>query len=185
MDGDIFNERIAELLRVIQYAKVIKEDNVPCKIDEGLYLGSLGAANNRSALKSLNVTHILTVANSLNPAHPNDFTYKRIQVFDREDVNISQFFEECFAFIDEARTTGGGVLVHCFAGKSRSVTIVVAYLMYKNGMSFSEALEHVKTKRPVAFPNFGFISQLREYEKTLQDNGTGRAQEVGSSSSSL
>lgn len=38
---------------------------------------------------------------------------------DREDVNIENYFDECFAFIDEAKRMGGGVLVHCFVGKSR------------------------------------------------------------------
>lgn len=47
-------------------------------ICQGLFLGSIGAANNKNALKSLNVTHILTVASSLPPAHPNDFVYKVI-----------------------------------------------------------------------------------------------------------
>ncbi|KAK9938784.1 hypothetical protein M0R45_015505 [Rubus argutus] len=57
-------------------------DNVPCQIDElvfvfilfvfqGLFLGSIGAANNKEKLKKLNVTHILTVANSLPPKYPN------------------------------------------------------------------------------------------------------------------
>ncbi|KAI3469517.1 hypothetical protein Pfo_026180 [Paulownia fortunei] len=170
MDADIKN-RLAALLKVIQATKIIKEDNIPCQIEEGLYLGSLGAANNRSALKSLNVTHILTIANTLAPAHPHDFIYKIIQVPDREDVTISQYFDECFAFIEEARATGGGVLVHCFAGRSRSVTVVVAYLMFKNGMSLSEALEYVKTKRPVASPNSGFLLRLQEYERSLRDAG--------------
>ena len=40
-------------------------------------------------------------------------------VVDKKDVNIAQYFDECFDFIDEAKTTGGGVLVHCFVGKSR------------------------------------------------------------------
>lgn len=38
---------------------------------------------------------------------------------DREDVNLSQYFEECFAFIEEAWAAGGSVLVHCLAGRSR------------------------------------------------------------------
>ncbi|CAA2997936.1 dual specificity phosphatase 1-like [Olea europaea subsp. europaea] len=192
MNDTIFKDRIAALLQVMQATKFFKEDNSPCKIEEvitfelvilifnivtyeivlilsqGLYLGSLGAANNKSTLRSLNITHILTVAHSLSPAHANDFIYKTIPVMDREDVDISQYFSECFNFIEEAKKTGGGVLVHCFAGRSRSVTIVVAYLMMKNGISLSEALEHVKRKRPVVSPNSGFISQLENLERSLQ-----------------
>lgn len=41
-------------------------------------MGSFGAANNKDALKSKNITHILTVANSLAPAHRDDFIYKVI-----------------------------------------------------------------------------------------------------------
>ncbi|KAK6130327.1 hypothetical protein DH2020_035919 [Rehmannia glutinosa] len=180
-----FGERIASFLKLIQATKIVKEDNIPCQIEEGLYLGSLGAANNRSALKSLNVTHILTIANFLAPAHPNDFIYKVIQIPDRVDVNISQYFDECFTFIEEARATGGGVLVHCFAGRSRSVTVVVAYLMYKNGMSLSEALKHVKIKRPVASPNSGFMLQLQEYERSVRGSKSGRTEEPEKCGSSL
>lgn len=49
-----------------------------------------------------------------------------------------------------------------------SVTIVVAYLMKEYGMSLSQALEHVKRKRPVAAPNFGFTLQLQEFERSLK-----------------
>ncbi|CAH1426903.1 unnamed protein product [Lactuca virosa] len=164
---NLYKERIAALLRVMYATKYVKDDNVPALIEEGLYLGSIGAANNKSLLKSSNVTHILTVANSLPPTFPNDFTYKIVDVPDREHVNIAQFFDECFSFIEEAKRTGG-VLVHCFVGRSRSVTIVVAYLMKKHGMSVSEALQLVKSKRSVASPNSGFMSQLHNYEKSLR-----------------
>ncbi|KAL3812692.1 hypothetical protein ACJIZ3_013960 [Penstemon smallii] len=170
MDDGVYKERLAAILRITQATKIIKEDIIPCKIEEDLYLGSLGSANNKSALISLNVTHILTVANSLPIAHPNDFKYKIIEVRDRSDVSLLPFFDECFAFIEEARTTGGAVLVHCFAGRSRSVTIIVAYLMFKNGMSLSEAMEHVKGKRPVVSPNSGFMLQLANYERYLRGN---------------
>lgn len=48
------------------------------------------------------------------------------------------------------------------------MTIVVAYLMKRHGMRLSEALAHVKSKRPQAGPNSGFISQLQDFEKSLQ-----------------
>lgn len=47
------------------------------------------------------------------------------------------------------------------------MTIVLAYLMKKHGMSLSEALEHVKSRRPQASPNAGFMSQLQAFERFL------------------
>ncbi|KAJ0093331.1 hypothetical protein Patl1_25449 [Pistacia atlantica] len=167
---DPFRNQIAKLLRVLNLTTCLKEDKIPCEIEPGLFLGSIGAASNKDALKSRNITHILTVANSLSPAHPHDFVYKVVGVSDKEDTNLSQYFDECIDFIDEAKRKGGGVLVHCFVGRSRSVTIVVAYLVKKHGMSLSQALEHVKSRRPQAAPNAGFILQLQEFEKCLQGN---------------
>ncbi|WCJ23678.1 dual specificity protein phosphatase 1 [Euphorbia peplus] len=161
-------KQVAALLRVINVTRCFKEDNIPCQIEEGLFLGSFGAASNKDSLKSKNITHILTVANSLAPAYPNDFVYKVISVADREDTNLRQYFDECFKFIDDAKRQGGGVLVHCFIGKSRSVTIVVAYLMKYHGMRLSQALEHVKSRRSKAGPNPGFIAQLEDFERSLQ-----------------
>ncbi|KAG6664436.1 hypothetical protein CIPAW_02G092900 [Carya illinoinensis] len=165
-------------LQVLKVTRYVKESDTLSEIEEGLFLGSIGAAKNKTALKSLNVTHVLTVASSLPPAHPNDFLYKVINVIDRKDTDMKQYFTECFDFIDEAKRLGSGVLVHCVAGKSRrlilpspsSVTIVVAYLMKKHGMSLLKALEHVKSRRSKAAPNSGFVSQLREFEKSLQDS---------------
>ncbi|KAI4345571.1 hypothetical protein L6164_012679 [Bauhinia variegata] len=161
-------KQIDALWRVINVARCYREDISPCKIEEGLFLGSVGAATNKSALKALNITHILTVASTLAPAHPNDFVYKIIQVADRTDTNLREHFDECFHFIDEAKRLGGGVLVHCFVGRSRSVTIVVAYLMKTRRMTLTQALQHVKSIRPVAAPNPGFMSQLEAFEKSLQ-----------------
>jgi hypothetical protein len=42
-------------------------------------LGSVGAAFNKEALKSLNITHILIVARSLDPVFPAEFNYKKIE----------------------------------------------------------------------------------------------------------
>ncbi|OAY27884.1 dual specificity protein phosphatase 1 [Manihot esculenta] len=165
---DSIKNQIAVLWRVTNATRCFKEDNAPCQIEGGLFLGSVGAANNKDLLKSNNITHILTVANSLAPAHRNDFIYKVIGVVDREDTNLRQYFDDCINFIDEAKRQGGGCLVHCFVGRSRSVTIVVAYLMKKHGMSVCQALEYVKSRRPQAAPNSGFISQLQDVEKSLQ-----------------
>ena len=64
-------------------------------------------------------------------------------------------------------------LVHCAKGASRSVSVVMAYLMSRHSdrfKSFDEALSHIRTVRPQASPNIGFALELRKFEKELKTN---------------
>ncbi|ESQ49435.1 hypothetical protein EUTSA_v10021629mg [Eutrema salsugineum] len=163
-------EKVVDLFGV-GYAnsqKLYEGGNDLSDIGQGVFIGSVAEANNKDLLKSSNVTHILTVAVALAPPYPDDFVYKVIEVVDRSETDLTVYFDECFSFMDQAIQSGGGVLVHCFMGISRSVTIVVAYLMKKHGMSFSKAMELVRSRRPQASPNCGFISQLQQFEKSIK-----------------
>jgi protein-tyrosine phosphatase len=51
-----------------------------------------------------------------------------IAIEDDECENITPCFAQCFQAIDGALDAGEGVLVHCTAGRSRSATVVIAYL---------------------------------------------------------
>ena len=73
---------------------------------------------------------------------------------------------------DEARENGCGILVHCLAGISRSVTVTVAYLMQKEQMTLNQAYDHVKRCKPNISPNFNFMGQLLDFEKALSGNDT-------------
>ena len=72
-----------------------------------------------------------------------------------------------FVFSDEARSKKCGILVHCLAGISRSVTVTVAYLMQKYRWSLNDAYDFVKHRKNNVSPNFNFMGQLLDYEKTL------------------
>ena len=55
---------------------------------------------------------------------------------------------------------GGGVLVHCHAGVSRSAAVVTAHVMRTRRLDPDEALAVVRAAHPAADPNPGFRTQL-------------------------
>lgn len=57
--------------------------------------------------------------------------------------------------------------MHCLAGISRSVTVTVAYLMQKLNLSMNDAYDIVKMKKSNISPNFNFMGQLLDFERTL------------------
>lgn len=50
-------------------------------------------------------------------------------------------------------------------GKSRSATVVCAYLMQRYGISPNEALSQIRQSRPFCEPNDGFMKQLDLYHQ--------------------
>ena len=134
-----------------------------------LYLGSVGAAYNLQILKGLNITHILTVCECLPPKFPTDFAYKIIAVTDEPTTKLSNHFKDALDFIKNAIAEGKNVLVHCFAGVSRSASVVIAYLMKYHKMEFNAAVSFVRAKRPWINPNYGFQAQLRRFGIFLKD----------------
>lgn len=68
---------------------------------------------------------------------------------------------------DEARQKRVGVLVHCLAGVSRSVTVTLAYLMQKHKLPLNEAYDLVKKRKANIAPNFNFLGQLLDFEQLL------------------
>jgi protein-tyrosine phosphatase len=66
-----------------------------------------------------------------------------------------RYFETTTEFIKEAMKKGK-IFVHCFAGVSRSVACVIAYLMDERKMSLTDAYELIRSKRSIICPNYGF-----------------------------
>lgn len=139
------------------------------EIEPRLYLGSLGSAANRTQLQLREVTHVVTVLHGSlgEPSHRDLCDYLVIPLPDTARAPIAQHFDKVHAYIDAAHAANGVVLVHCFAGVSRSATMVVSYLMKKHRWTLRRALAHVRQRRPVVEPNAGFLLQLKSYEREL------------------
>jgi len=63
--------------------------------------------------------------------------------------NDRRLFDDAVEFIDDIVRSGEKILVHCHAGRSRSVCMVARYLMTRKGMSRDRALSAISEKREI------------------------------------
>ncbi|XP_024237642.1 dual specificity protein phosphatase 19-like [Oncorhynchus tshawytscha] len=129
-----------------------------------LLLSSQDAAQDIDTLKKFKVSHILNVAYGVKNNFPDLFSYKTVTILDIPETDITSYLQECSQFIDQAKTESGVVLVHCNAGVSRAASVLIGYLMYREGLGFDEAFAVVKEARPSIRPNPGFHEQLKNYK---------------------
>ena len=97
------------------------------------------AAENEVILNKYKITHVLCVCEEV--SRKENIIYKHVNIVDIPGQDIKKYFPECLKYIEKSIQEGGRVLVHCIAGISRSASVVIAYLIYKNGMTFTEALK--------------------------------------------
>ena len=112
--SELKQEFMNELVKRIRMMMIIRhctEDNEPHEVIPGLFIGSIGASLNKTLLKQVGITHILCVADNIEPAFPNDFTYKLVKILDSPDVDLKPHLQSCFEFIGYG-LAAGKILVH-------------------------------------------------------------------------
>ncbi|KAL2022182.1 hypothetical protein VTK56DRAFT_6011 [Thermocarpiscus australiensis] len=168
---------------------------------EELYVGGVFGVNRAQLIQEHKITHILSVLKySLDRSNDvyRNIEHLSIDLDDMEDEDVLVHFPRMVRFIERGlhgdgalrrsaaedtdgsiqpthlrSHSSGAVLVHCAMGKSRSVSAVIAYLLWKHPHRFgrsdptttgqravAQALQWVRETRPIAEPNDGFMSQL-------------------------
>lgn len=148
--------------------KIAFFDKECSKILEHIYLGSDAIAKNREILRQSGITHVLNCVGFVCPEYfRNDLVYRTLWLQDSPSEDITSILYDVFDYFEDVREQGGRVLVHCCHGVSRSTSLVIAYIMWKEGQSFDDAFQHVKEGREVANPNVGFACQLLQCQKRV------------------
>eukprot|EP00927_Polykrikos_kofoidii_P061579 TRINITY_DN56408_c0_g1_i1.p1 TRINITY_DN56408_c0_g1~~TRINITY_DN56408_c0_g1_i1.p1 ORF type:complete len:274 (-),score=36.80 TRINITY_DN56408_c0_g1_i1:14-835(-) len=133
----------------------------PQEIVESLFLGSILTLNPK-ALDNLRITHVVSIMDRDVPAI-GERAHLHCRIVDSWEADLQPTLDEALPFIHVALSSGGRVLVHCEQGQSRSASVVVAYILRTtSGMGVGEALDMVKSQRPLARPNPGFMEQLQQ-----------------------
>ncbi|GLD99216.1 hypothetical protein PINS_up007934 [Pythium insidiosum] len=168
----------------------VKEDPAPATppvlqypneiVDDFLFLGNFWQADNAQIVRDLKITHIINMGAITETRQQFDgVEYLDVDIKDKVDVDIRVAFTPTIEFIQRAaQTPGSRVLIHCVQGVSRSSTIVIWYLMLETKCTLSAAYSYVLKRRPLIFPNRGFMEQLLANERSLYGTESVQPQEL-------
>lgn len=148
------------------------------RISKNIYISDWTGSLNVSELKRLGICAVLCLNDRFKTEEDmlryeqNGISHKHIAIYDDVDVNIMKYFTEIYKYMYDS-TKCGGVLVHCTAGISRSVTAVASYMVRRGlrknrDINTSIVLKYIKQKRNCANPNPSFIRQLNIYESMIK-----------------
>ncbi len=133
-----------------------------------LFFGGNAVAQNLETLQNSRITHILNCVGFLCPEYfPESFVYKTLWLQDNPSEDLVCILYDVFDYFEDVLENGGRVFVHCIQGVSRSASLVIAYLMWREKNTFEEAFEKVKKLRCVASPNMGFVFQLLQWQSRI------------------
>jgi protein-tyrosine phosphatase len=146
-----------------------------------LYISNWYTSNNEDVILKNNIKAVITLETRPKPQEIKKFysmygiDYIYINIGDMPNENIYKYFNMTYDFIKQYTSNHQNVLVHCYAGISRSASIILNYIIkdtYINNINnmkvYNESpgkivnyiLLYAKEKRYIINPNEGFLRQL-------------------------
>lgn len=146
--------------------QLISIDKITNWPDANIYISDLYTAQCPNIITKYNIKGVINVSPFPYEAiAPNHLV---INILDEANTDLTKHFDKVHKFIDDRLNAGENILVHCHAGISRSVSMVISYLMKHNKTKYHQTWLQVKEKRKQAEPNYGFVEQLKKYEQDLK-----------------
>ncbi|KAG0269261.1 hypothetical protein DFQ27_004323 [Actinomortierella ambigua] len=146
------------------------EQEVSCILPNFLFLGpEVVTEDQAQELERLGVKRVLNLARECEDAvvaNRSGMAYFKIGLQDHVEADVSAGLLQAVDII--ASSPDQPIYVHCKAGKSRSVTATIAYMITHLRWPLKKSYDHVLERRRCMCPNIGFVAELmRIEERTL------------------
>lgn len=141
-----------------------------CIIPGKLYLGgAMDAAYDDTFMETNKITHVLNCTIEVPIKYSTGVVVGvvgvRIPLQDDNPEDSDELLVNGAEVLKEWMNTPGAViLVHCFAGMSRSVSVIVTYLVIHKNYTVNGAVKYLRQHRSFIRPFHGFLTQIRRHE---------------------
>ncbi|MBN2479360.1 MAG: dual specificity protein phosphatase family protein [Parachlamydiales bacterium] len=154
------------------------------KINSHLYLGAIPLKNldhENIFLKKENIKAVLSLVEPFEEKKKtifsipvkryewieNNINYLNIKVKDAYPLTLDEI-DKAADFINENISKDKKVYVHCKAGRSRSASAIIGYLIKYKKMKLHQAINFVKKRRNVVILNFSQFKALENFYKKVR-----------------
>ena len=154
--------------RIDTYSQVLSFFKCPTYIIDNIYVGNARNAASKSILTENNIKMIVNVTEDIPIFYPDIYTYHQIKIEDNNKDSIKNFLEKSYTEIKEFQEKSNeNILIHCFMGASRSVSILIYYILKEKKIKgeiidIDETIKFIKDKRSIINPTLKLISDIKE-----------------------
>jgi len=155
-----FNVQYPFLCGNVKFADM---EPTPHLVLPGIFLGTRGFKIYPNVVNNLGITHLI-VAKGLDFSSVKHLCVLECNVEDSNEQDMTSCFAACIGFISSAlRSPGTKILVQVY-GRSRSASIIMAYLMTQKNMNLLEAFDYVHSKCNTIDKTQVWASQLTRFK---------------------
>ncbi|CAD8114428.1 unnamed protein product [Paramecium sonneborni] len=136
-------------------------NQIASRIQDGIFIGNYIVLNEQQYLSQNKITHVVNCAASEIQAPSN---LKVLNFYWKDEdyqtiIDISNVIE-IITFVKRAVKKGESVLFCCLSGQSRSLSALIAYLMYRYQWSLLKVFQYINIKKKEIEIRATFLNSL-------------------------
>jgi protein-tyrosine phosphatase len=133
------------------------------KIIDGIYLSNLLSAHKLDLIKENNIKLVIRLSEDDNNKSPYDNTVQFVNVI-LEDWSIDRkkMIEISERIYKTINSYDGNILIHCNEGQSRSVSVIIYYLIKQYNYTYDKAFNYIKNIKSDIHINSAFVEELKK-----------------------